>query len=277
MFPRSPTNPDSVEIVYSVVELSDAPPQPWIERRANGPQATLVNHEFRSDILGNERTVTVYTPPGYDADRTEPYPLLVVFDRRFFLQLVPTPVILDNLIHAGKIPPMVAALVGNVNRGEELPCYEPFANFLAHELVPWIREAHRVTSDPARTIVAGSSYGGLASTFAAVQHPDVFGNVLSLSGSYWWTPPDDSEHEWLARYIVDQKRVGIRFYMDVGLLESGPTRNNGPSQLVTNRHMRNLLRAKGYSVTYRELNTDHSSLSWRGTLADGLIALIGEE
>ena len=277
VFPPDPEDPDDVEMVLSLIELADAPPQPWIEPRANRREGTLENHEIKSDILDNERTVTVYRPPGYDADRIEPYPLLVLFDRQAYLHVVQTPVILDNLIHAGKIPPLVTVLVGNVNRSEELPCYEPFADFLAHELVPWVRETNRVTSDASRTIVAGSSYGGLASTFAAVQHPDVFGNVLSQSGSYWWTGPDDPEHEWLTRHIVDQEPSGIRFYMDVGLLESGPTPNNGPSQLVTNRHMRDVLRAKGYSVTYRELESGHDYVTWRGTLADGLIALMGEE
>ena len=275
VFPPSPTDPDDVEMVLSILELSEASPQLWIEPRANGPKGTLENHELRSDILDNERTVTVYRPPGYDADRSEPYPLLVLFDRDAYLYVVRTPVILDNLISAGKIPPLVAVLIANVDRGKELPCYEPFADFLAHELVPWIRETERVTSAASRTIVAGSSYGGLASTFAAVQHPDVFGNVLSQSGSYWWTQPDDPEHEWLTRHIVDQETSGIRFYMDVGLLESGPTRNDGPSMLRTNRHMRDVLRAKGYPVTYQEVNSGHDYVSWRGTLADGLIALIG--
>ena len=48
-------------------------------------------------------------------------------------------------------------------------------------------------------------------------------------------------------------------------------------RVVTNRHMRDVLRAKGYSVTYRELSSGHDYVGWRGTLADGLIALIGEE
>lgn len=59
-----------------------------------------------------------------------------------------------------------------------------------------------MTDDPAQTIVGGGSYGGLAATFAAFQHPELFGNVLSMSGSYWWTPPDESEHEWLTRQNV---------------------------------------------------------------------------
>ena len=47
--------------------------------------------------------------------------------------------------------------------------------------------------------------------------------------------------------------------------------------VVTNRHMRDVLRAKSYSVTYRELYSGHDYASWRGTLADGLMALIGAD
>jgi enterochelin esterase family protein len=188
---------------------------------------------------------------------------------------VSTPTILDNLIATERIPPLVAVLVANVSRDRELPCYRPFADFLAAELVPWVRGQYAVARDPARVVVAGSSYGGLASTCAAMWHPDVFGNVLSQSGSYWWRPAGDVELEWVGRQIAERGNLGVRFYMDIGLLETGPTRGGGPSMLVTNRHLRDLLRATGHTVTYRELNSGHDYVSWRGTLGDGLIALIG--
>ena len=275
IFDPDPTTEEALTL--SLLELPDAPPQPWVDRRADVAAGTVEDHELASDILDNERAITVYLPPHYDAKRSEAYPLLVLFDRGAYLHALRTPVMLDNLIDAGEIPPLVAVFVGNVERNKELPCYAPFANFLAHELVPWLRKRHHVTWNPSRIVVAGSSYGGLASTYAAFMHPAVFGNVLSQSGSYWWTPADDTESEWLTRQLVDRERAGIRFYMDIGLMEAGPTRNRGPSMLVTNRHMRDVLRAKGYSVTYREVNSGHDYVSWRGTLADGLIALIGEK
>jgi len=43
-----------------------------------------------------------------------------------------------------------------------------------------------------------------------------------------------------------------------------------------NRHMRDVLQAKGYSVHYREFNGGHEYLNWRGTLADALLALVGK-
>jgi len=45
--------------------------------------------------------------------------------------------------------------------------------------------------------------------------------------------------------------------------------------VVVNRHVRNILRLKGYQVHYAEFSGGHDYICWRGTLADGLIALIG--
>ena len=44
----------------------------------------------------------------------------------------------------------------------------------------------------------------------------------------------------------------------------------------TTRHMRDVLRAKGYPVRHAEFASGHDYLQWRGTLACGLIALLGE-
>ena len=49
--------------------------------------------------------------------------------------------------------------------------------------------------------VGGMSYGGLAASFAALRHPDVFGAVLSQSGSYWWRPGGSAAWEWLAAQL----------------------------------------------------------------------------
>jgi hypothetical protein len=49
----------------------------------------------------------------------------------------------------------------------------------------------------------------------------------------------------------------------------------GPSLLLANRHIRDILRLKGYEVHYAEFSGGHNALSWRGTFADALIALIG--
>jgi hypothetical protein len=70
----------------------------------------------------------VYLLPGYSKN-AQPYDLLVVFDGQTFIDIVPTPTTLDNLISEKRIAPTVALIVGNVNgmRGTELPCNPTFA------------------------------------------------------------------------------------------------------------------------------------------------------
>jgi enterochelin esterase-like enzyme len=65
----------------------------------------------------------------------------------------------------------------------------------------------------------------------------------------------------------------IRFYLEAGLFE-----NDYPDTLLAqNRRLRDVLEAKGYSVVYSEFVGGHEFLSWRGSVADGLIALAGRE
>ena len=142
---------------------------------------------------------------------------------------------------------------------------------------PFWRRGYRVTADPARTAIAGSSLGGLAAACAASKSSNVFGNVLSLSGSFYWRPPGEIEPEWLARQLATGPKLPLHFYLEAGLMEDRPPRPEGPSLLASNRHLRTVLQAKGYAVEYREFNGGHSILNWRGSLADGLLALFGRD
>jgi len=263
----------------SLVELPGAPPQHWANRQEDAPAGVVEWKKIKSAILNNERMAAVYTPPGYRADAT-PYGLLIVFDGIAYTAMVPTPVILDNLIAQNRIAPMVAIVLANVtttSRSDELPCNPRFADFLASEVVPWVRKNYNVTTDPARIIVAGSSLGGLAATYAGFRHPEVFGNVLSQSGSFWWNPKGDEKGEWLTRQFEISPKLPVWFYLDVGLMERGTSQKSDPNMLTVNRRMRDVLRAKGYQLFYQEFNGGHEYVNWRGTFADGLLFLADKD
>lgn len=269
--PRTyPTNTFDVFEGDSVLELSSAPQQSWIARRDGVATGTLTHHVLSSTLLGNTRDVWLYLPAN-----AKPEALLVTFDGAKYTQLVPTPTILDNLMADGKIPPTAAVFVDNVNRqsrGIELPPNPVFADFLAQEMIPWVRQQGvQVPAD--KTVVAGSSYGGLASAYVARVHPDVFGNVLSLSGSFWWSPSGKTP-AWLTRQYAAMPVAPIKFYLDAGRYES--FYNGIEGILETNRTLGHVLRAKGYQVTQRENESGHDYYHWQGSIACGLVALLGQ-
>ena len=267
----------------SAAEAPDAPTQTWAKERNEVPRGELTHHKFRSQVLQEERSFGVYTPAGY-ATRTTPLPLLVVFDGEVYGNAadapVPTATILDNLIDAKKVPPISAVLVDNMNqaaRDRDLKCSRSFQRFLTDELLPWVRERYGVSKRAADVILAGSSDGGLCALCTAESSPNVFGAVLSQSANLSYSPLAKPalnvftrESGWITRQFVLAPRTPLRFYLEVGLLEAGVV-----NPVAEHRRLRDVLEAKGYQVTYSEYSGGHDYLNWRGSLASGLIALLG--
>jgi enterochelin esterase-like enzyme len=278
-----PWNPHHFERA-SLLELPGAPPQPFVQRAAGVPAGRIVETALRSRILDEDRKLGVYLPPGFAAGRGR-YPYVVVFDGPTYGvspdPLVPTPAILDNLIAQNKLPPTLAVFVdAQSTRGRDLPMSAPFAEFLAKELAPWMQREYSAASDPAQVTLAGSSFGGLAAVYGAFHHPEVFGNALSQSGSFWFSPgalgaPSryHVESGAMMREIIAAPPRPVRIWMEVGLFEGSDSLIAGGDQIAQNRHLRDVLLAKGYRVTYHEFSGGHDYACWRGSLADGLIAL----
>lgn len=281
---RDPWNPRR-RLFGSVIELPDAPPQPWSQRIEGTPEGRVVETTLHSDTLGEDRTIGVYLPHEFDPTRG-PYPYVIVFDGELYGLMpdpeIPTPTILDNLIAQGRLPPMVAVLVASQGtRNRDLLMSAPFCGFVANELVPWLRREYRAAEAPDQATLAGASLGGLFSSYCALQRPDVFGEVLSQSGSFGASPgafettaPYQVEAGALMREVRDAPWRPVRFWMEVGIFETTYI-IAGDHQLSENRAMRDLLIAKGYDVSYREYSGGHDFVTWRGSLADGLIHLAG--
>lgn len=268
-------HPPAGKPLLSVAEMPDAPAQPWIVRRPDVPAGTVKEGmAVSSAILEGSRPVAVYTPPGYEDRAGKTYPLLIVFDGSAYRDLIPLPVILDNLIAAGRIPPVVAVLAGRLEADEresDLSCSRPFSRFVAEELLPWARKGYRVNGD---VILAGSSLGGLAATCAAMERPDLFGNVLSQSGAFWWKPEGEKQFEWVNRQLANRPRLPLRFYLDVGSLEIRRKVGNGIDLYGANHRLAETLRAKGYDHLFAEFSGGHGYANWQGTISDGLVFLL---
>jgi enterochelin esterase family protein len=261
----------------SVLELPGAAPQPWYTKRPDVPTLTLTRERLKSELLGTEREILIYTPPGYSRTRAEPYPTVYLFDGNdpdgdvFASQTV------ENLIHERRIPPVVVVRIGNVAgmRSDHLSCNEKFSRFLADELAPFVRRSYHVSTSASKTLMGGKSVGGLAAACAGLYQPGAFGLLLVQSGSFWWQPLQErwAEPNWVARQFATKPKLPLTFYLEAGIWEVDLD-GTGGNILETSRHLRDVLIAKGYSVTYREFAGDHDRINWRGTFADGLIALL---
>lgn len=167
---------------------------------------TLQRHEhFHSAFLADDRTVTVYLPPGYSEQR-DGYPVLYLHDGQNLFHddeahageswhLGETA---DRLIAAGRVEPLIVVGIDNtgISRIHE---YTPTASrrlgggkadrygqLLMTELKPLIDRTYHTASGPARTSLGGSSLGGLVSLYLGLRHPKVFGRLGVMSPSVWW-------------------------------------------------------------------------------------------
>ncbi|HEY4080161.1 MAG TPA: alpha/beta hydrolase-fold protein [Burkholderiaceae bacterium] len=138
-----------------------------------------------------------YVPAQYDA--SQPAGLIVFQDgARYLGPEANAPLVLDNLIHAGVLPPMVAVFIEPGAEGPGLPIYggpgnrsveydsisDAYSRFLIEELLPVALDGLSITNDPAQRVICGLSSGGICAFNAAWQRPDVFGKVISHCGSF---------------------------------------------------------------------------------------------
>ncbi|WP_432467420.1 alpha/beta hydrolase [Agarivorans sp. Z349TD_8] len=254
----------------SILRLAAAPAEPWLTPVATH-QGTLSQSQISSKILNNSRDVYLYRSANPAADSS--LPLVIFFDAESYLQQAQTPQLLDNLVNAKKIPALNAVFISNPSaqsRATELACNPQFSSFLAKELLPWLAQQN-ITAPAKQTILAGSSYGGLTAACTATLYPELFGGVLSLSGSFWWGPKMDPSRqhqpEWLTQQLALKPTSTVRWYLSAGLFEETWI-------LPPNRRLKSLLDAKGYQSQLSEIAGGHDMLAWRTQLPEGLIYLL---
>lgn len=230
---------------------------------------TLQRYQFRSERLGNSREIVLYRP-------RSPQPVrwtLFLFDGKTWQGDYHTANVLDDLIARHALLPINIVFIDSLDharRAKELPPNADFADFMAHELVPWLRQKGIVLQRN-KTVLAGASYGGLASSWVALRYPRLFGNVLSLSGSYWWAPKGEPA-SWLTRQYQNAPHYPVRFWLQAGRFETG-----GPDGGIYKNSLEfeQVLREKGYRVSFHPWSSGHDYAAWTEALVHGLRDLSG--
>ncbi|MFC0041680.1 enterochelin esterase domain-containing protein [Actinomadura rayongensis] len=228
--------------VTSLLELPDAPPQPWRDPRPGVPAGSLSTER----VAG--RTVHVYRPPG-----DGPADLLVLLDGELWAGLVPIAPTLDNLLADGLIPPTLALLPESGGSRDADLGGPAHCRFLAEDL-PAL--AARLRAPTGRRTIAGQSLGGYAAAAAALRHPGAFGTVVAQSGAFW------TDGEALTAAYAATPRRPVRFRLQVGTHEW----RLRPAV----RRFHAVLRDRGYDADLAEYTGGHDLACWRGGLAEAL-------
>lgn len=279
LVPKDEETPDSQPWTCNMVELPKAEPKVWSVKRKDTPSGNLEMFRYKSKILNDEYRVWIYTPVGYSKEE-EPCKMLVLTDGFEYVHGLLTPSLLDNLIYEKQIAPIVTVFIESKdNRFEMLSCNKGFTSFVAEEIVPYVRERYKVSHKSEDSTIGGLSLGGLAATYLGLMKSEVFGNVLSQSGSFWWCPgwtpenvnsKEEFQETWISNLFKEKEKLNLKFYLEVGILE-------GNRMIKPNIIMKDVLLSKGYQVEYSEFKGGHDYLSWGETLAKGLVYLVGNK
>lgn len=225
------------------------------------PQAAMAGRlsddlRLYSKALGYTLQYRVYSPDVAPGTRL---PSLYVTDGDWYLRAGGMKDLLDSLIAAGRIQPLVAVFVDTRDpdnlrhdrRNEQLRCSADYARFFAGELVPRVDAAYPTRRSAESRVILGFSFGALNSACFGLMIPQVFGNIAMQS-------PGGSQHVRVVSNSYRQAgRLPLRFFLSVG------TRNDNAA---ANRELRRVLEEKGYRVTYREVPYGHDWHNWRPLL-----------
>jgi len=240
----------------------------WARYDSTVSPGDLVEIKLRSRVQSRENRVTLYLPPGFAL--TARYPLLVVHDGGDYLGYASMKEVLDNLIAAGELAPVVVAFTHPGERLTEYPDDPRHAAWITRELVPELETRYPLEARASGRCLMGTSFGAVASLATAVRYPQAFSALLLQSGSFVYSDPAVNHGEgpsfipviaFMDSYRSDPVRVADRCFIACGAYED---------LIDANRGMLPAFQQTGMEINYIESLAGHSWDAWRDQLRDGL-------
>lgn len=221
------------------------------------PHGNVQQVLFPSKSTNTQRRAFVYTPPGYEKEKSAHYPVLYLQhgwgeDETAWSNQGHANLIMDNLIAAGKVKPFIIVMTYGMTNDVKIGPnalrnfkIDAFQTVLTDELIPYIDANFRTYADKGHRAMAGLSMGGMETHSITLNKPGVFDYYALLSGGLY-TPAE----------ISDKSKPKLVF-LSCGSRE----RPDGIKNAVT------ALQSAGVNaVAYVSENTGHEFLTWRRSL-----------
>ena len=254
-------------VTASSIEVPGSPPMPWEMRDVPHGQITTIT--YRSPVAGDQRRVTIYTPPGYDPDQWAKLPVLYLLHgvgeiESSWVQYGRANLIADNLLADGRMQPMIIVMPnGHAYKPGETPAVgarptNVFKEDLLETIVPLVEKAYRVKTDQPGRAIMGLSMGGAQSFNIGLSQLDRFSHVGLFSAG------GNSSPEVLAKLAADPKSANEKIkllWIGCGRLDRG---FEGVQKLT------DTLAKAGIRHTFKPTDGAHVWPNWREYLAETL-------
>lgn len=240
------------------------------QEQADVPRGTVTQmpvHESKI-YAGTRRDWWIYVPAQYQ--REKPANLMVFQDGHDYVGVKGAwrvPVVFDNLIARGDMPPTIAIFINpghsgetkpasawkNNNRGKEYNTLgDTYARFLLEEIIPQVQKDYTLTDNPEGWAIAGASSGAICAFTVAWERPDKFRKVFSTIGSY----VDLAGGHVYPSIIRLTERKPLRVYLQDGNSDLDNPYGNWP---LANQQMAKALAFMNYDYTFTFGDGAHNS------------------
>lgn len=270
-----PSNPLLVPNLLTPDNAAHVPGPPTLPWEVNQVPHGVIHHHFsHSKIANDDRDLYVYTPPDYEANSSQHYPVLYLLhgfsdDASGWTAVGHANVILDNLIAQGTAKPMIVVMplgYGDfevIRRGwgswsdKDLARrnLSKFTEILLQEVMPQVEGIYRIQKGRESRAIAGLSMGGAESLLTGLNHLDQFA----------WIGAFSSGGIDLQDFSVEFPGVDVSANQKLKLLWIACGTDDHLIEI--NRQFKLWLKDKGVQFTDVETPGMHSWMVWRRNLA----------
>lgn len=261
-------------------------PQGGFYQLKDVPHGNVMTSNYYSKVAGSWRHIFVYTPPDYDMNLRNRYPVLYLQhgggeDERVWIEMGRTNLILDNLIAEGKITPFIVvmetstvgpdfptpprtaapaaftAATGATRNATQAPgatgttprprfSFDKYAELMIRDLIPWVDSNFRTIPDSDHRAMSGLSMGAMCTKSVTLAHPESFSYIGLFSGGI--IAPDEIRDRSNVRHV----------FMSYGSRERGSEGVMAAAEALNQAGIK--------STPYVSPLTAHEWQSWRRSL-----------
>jgi enterochelin esterase family protein len=266
--PKSNRSRVNMSTVRCLLEVPGGASEFFAERDVPHGQVTTVWYQSKS--LGVPRRMQVYTPPGYATSGAR-YPTFYLLhgagdDDQAWLMAGRANFILDNLLAAGKVKPMVVVMpAGHTPRPGGLfgppGSRDPFLDDFAQDVMPYVEKSFRVLPGRDNRAIAGLSMGGGHTLAIALPNLDKFSQVGVFSSGFLGAGGPDSVAKRYQTVLADPKTNGRLklFWLATGKDDFILPATKGTLAVFDRA---------GIKYVYKETEGGHTWPNWRAYLAE---------